>query len=141
MANHRKQVNPMLVDESLNWAFAVKYFIYALFGLAGAISSIPAIALLAGDAVATTVGSIIALAAAVASFSTLRASHNKVAKMLEFYSTVILVVFIMVYIFALSYLAIQGDHDRIAVAVIASGLVVLPCWKLSWIIRKNRLIK
>lgn len=141
MTNHRKQIKPMLVDESLNWAFAVKYFIYAFFGVAGAIANIPSVSILAGSAVATTLGVIIGLSAAAAGVSTLRAGRSKVAEMWEFYSTVTMVAFVTVYISALIYLAIQGDHDRVAVAVIASALIILPCWKLSWIIRKNGLRK
>jgi hypothetical protein len=137
MTNHRKQISPVLVDQTLNWAFAVKYFIYAIFGLAGAIVSFPGVTALAGSLVATTLGAIIALSATVAGFSTLRAGTSKRAEMWEFYSTVTLVAFILVYISSIVYLATLGDHNRIALAVIASALVVLPCWKLSWIIRKN----
>lgn len=137
MTSHRKQINPVLVDETLNWAFAVKYFIYAFFGLAGALSSIPSVAALAGSLVASTLGIIIALSATVAGISTLHATRSKRAEMWEFYSTVTLVAFIMVFISSIVYLAFQGSHQGMSLAVIASALIVLPCWKLSWTIRKN----
>lgn len=129
---------PVLVDNSLNTAFAVKYFIFAAFGLTGMIVHIPALATVAGEAVATFLAGVVALSGFAAAICVLNSYRSARWVRSEFYTTVTLVAFTAVYNICLIYLAVIGAGSRINLAVIATALLVMPIWKLYYILKTSR---
>lgn len=137
-SNRHTQSIPVLVDNSLNRAIAIKYVIYALFGLAGMLTSIPSITELAGEASAAILSAIVMVTSVAASVAAWNSTKNVQWEKIEIFSTITMVCFLGVYNFALIYLSLMGDVDRINVAVIALGLLVIPIWRIRYLLKKNR---
>lgn len=136
--NRHTQPIPVLVDNSLNRAIAIKYAIYALFGLAGVITNVPSIEQLAGQAIATVLAAIVMVSSVTAGVSAWNCAKNAIWERIEIFSTIVMVCFIAVYNFALIWLSILGDVGRINVAVIAMALLVIPIWRIRYLVRKNQ---
>jgi hypothetical protein len=129
---------PILVDSSLHTAFAIKYAIYAAFGLLGTVYGPPSIALVAGATVAHTVSLIIFVCSIVAMAATLRSHIKPIWKKVELYSTIGVVSFVSVYFVSAATLAVLGDSSRANLAIIAIALIVLPTWRILQIIKESR---
>lgn len=129
---------PVLTDNSLNRAFSVKYAIYSAFGLSGVVTHIPSIALVAGDFIATLVAGIVAVSGALASLSAWNFIKGGKWLKRELYATIVLVAFVLVYDIALIYLATQGEGNRINLAIIATALLVMPSWRMRYILKSTR---
>lgn len=129
---------PILVDTSLNKAFAVKYAVYALFGLSGVVTHIPSLAFIVGEVAATVLAGIVAVSGALASVAAW--NSIKLGKWVkrELYATIVLVVFVAVYDIALIYLAVIGEGNRINLAIIAAALLVMPFWRIRYILKSTR---
>lgn len=129
---------PILVDESMNIAFAVKYAIYALFGFAGIFFAVPSIAEVAGGPAARVISALVFLLSTVACVSTYRSLNSSRWERVEFYSTIGLISFVAVYDAAAIWLTILGSTGRLNLAIIASALLVFPGWRVYYIYKKNR---
>ena len=128
----------MLVDNSLNVAFAIKYFIYAAFGASGVFSVIPSVALVGGVTAARALGLVVFVLGVAVGTSALKSLSSVKWERREFYGTIALIAFIGMYNASLIYLALHGIGDRVGLAIIATALLVFPIWKLRYILRKNR---
>lgn len=129
---------PLLVDSSLNTALAVQYFILFLFGLAGVFAEIPAIEDVAGTFVSHVLGGIIAGLALLSCVAVLHSMVNSRWERREFYATASLTTFMCVYTVALGILAFMGyGDDRTSQFIASAALLVLPIWKISFILKKN----
>lgn len=131
-----KQV-PVLVDNSLNRAFALKYAIYALFGVSGVVTHIPSLAIVAGEAAATILAGTVAISGVLASIAAWNSIKKGVWVKRELYATIVLVAFVGVYDAALVILTILGVGDRINLAIIATALLVMPGWRIRNILRTH----
>lgn len=138
MTRHPTRSVPVLTDNSLNRAFAVKYAIYSLFGLSGVITHIPSVAEITGEVVATLLAGIVCIAGALASVSAWHSVKEGVWVKRELYATIVLVSFVAVYNIALIYLAAIGSVSRVNLAIIASALLVMPIWRIRFILKKSR---
>lgn len=134
----KRASKPLLVDNSINKAFAVKNFIYMLFGISGIVTHIPSVSLIAGEAIATVLAGIIAVSSAVASVCAWNFLKSERWQRWELYSTITMLSFVVVYVGALIYLAAIGEGNRINLAIIATALLVMPLWRARFILRKNR---
>lgn len=137
MPHVHQNAKPLLVDNSLNRAFAIKYGIYAVFGFSGMVSHVPSIALVAGQLVATIVGGIIGVAGVWAAASAWNFMKSPRWQRSEVYATVTLVAFVSVYVATLLYLAAIGEGSRLNLAIIATALLVMPIWRIRYIIKKS----
>lgn len=131
-----KQV-PVLVDNSLNRAFALKYAIYALFGVSGVVTHIPSLAIVAGEAAATILAGTVAVSGILASIAAWNSIKMGVWVKRELYATIVLVAFVGVYDIALVILTILGVGDRLNLAIIATALLVMPGWRIRNILRTH----
>lgn len=129
---------PVLTDNSLNRAFSVKYAIYSLFGLSGVITHIPSISLVAGETIATLIAGIVAVSGALASISAWNYIKGGKWVKRELYATIVLIAFVLVYDVALIYLASQGEGNRVNLAIIATALLVMPTWRMRYILKGTR---
>lgn len=129
---------PVLVDNSLNRAFAIKYAIYALFGLTGIFTKIPSVMEVAGGVVAQIVAACVFLSAAVAALGAWRYQRGLRWMKTEIYATYFMISFVMIYNIALVYLTINGSTDRLNLAVLATALLVMPIWRVRDLIKKGR---
>lgn len=132
------QPAPVLADNSLNRAFAVKYAIYAAFGVSGVITHIPSLAIIAGEAAATILAGVVALTGVLAAISAWNSIAGGVWVRRELYATITLCAFIAMYDIALYILSIVGVGDRINLAIIATALLVMPLWRIRWILKNSR---
>jgi uncharacterized membrane protein YidH (DUF202 family) len=129
---------PVLVDNGLNRAFGIKYFVYALFGFTGIFTHIPSLEALTGAAVAQIVAICVfvsSLAAGVAAWNFQRGIRWMKA---EVYSTYFMISFVLIYNAALVILTLNGDTDRLNLAVLATALLVMPIWRVRDLIKKGR---
>lgn len=133
-----KNQKPVLVDDSLFKAFSIKYFIYAVFGLSGLLVAVPSIAETAGEFSARAISATIMVLGALSAFAVLRAIDSTGWERVEFYSTIGLISFVAMYDVSAIYLAALGSDSRINLAIIASALLVMPLWRVRWILKKNR---
>lgn len=129
---------PVLTDNSLNRAFSVKYAIYSAFGLSGIITHIPSLSLIAGEAVATILAAVVAVAGALASIAAWNFIKGGKWIKREFYATIFLVSFVGMYDIALIILTFLGEGDRLNLAIIASALLVMPIWRIRYILKSTR---
>lgn len=138
MKNFRMR-RPLLVDSSMNTALAISYFIFALFGLAGFIVGVPAIESAAGSFVSHTLSAIIALLGFASGIATLHSMLSPHWERWEFYLTASMLVFIMAYIGTLFVVTLHGNgDDRLSQFILSTALLVMPTWKLSFIIKRNK---
>ena len=129
-----KTLKPVLVDETIYHAFTAKYIIYGIFGLAGAITSVPSVTEVAGELYAT----IWALMVSVLSFVVAWLSWGGRHERGELYATICLIGLILVYSISLILLALNGSSGRSALAVLATALLVFPVWRVRFLYRKLR---
>jgi glucan phosphoethanolaminetransferase (alkaline phosphatase superfamily) len=129
---------PVLVDSRLNTAFMIKYIIYAVFGLLGAISGTPTVEAVAGLTVARTVAAFICVGAIVAAVAVKYSIKSRVWKRIELYATWVVISFVSVYFISAVILAFQGDRGRVSAGMLALGLIVLPIWRIGWLIKELR---
>lgn len=129
---------PILVDNGINRAFAIKYLIYALFGLTGIFTHIPSVVEVAGVLVAQAVAVCVFLSAASASVAAWNFHRGLRWLKAEIYSTYFLISFVFIYNIALVYLTLSGDESRLNLAVIATALLVMPIWRVRDLIKKGR---
>lgn len=129
---------PMLVDNGLNRAFAIKYAIYALFGLTGIFTRIPSVSEVSGEAVAQVVAACVFASAAIASVSAWNFQRGLRWWKAELYSTYFMISFILVYNVTLVYLTLSGDAQRMNLAVLALAFLVMPIWRVRDLIKKGR---
>lgn len=127
---------PILVDNSMNRAFAIKYAIYALFGFAGVLTSIPSITDVAGETVATIVAAVVMTSALICACAAWRTERGRFWQKLEIYSTISLISFVLVYNVCLVWLAVTGDMGRVGVAVISTALLVFPVWRCRYLAKR-----
>jgi hypothetical protein len=129
---------PVLVDNGINRAFAVKYLIYAVFGFTGIFTHIPSVVEVSGVLVAQAVAICVFLSAGIASLSAWNFHRGLRWMKAEIYSTYFLVSFVFIYNVALVYLTLNGDETRLNLAVLATALLVMPIWRVRDLIRKGR---
>ena len=129
---------PVLTDNSLNVAFAIKYFIYALFGISGVAIAVPSFAEVAGGVAALVLAAIVAVSASIASVAAFMHQKNTEWMKLEFYSSCVMVIFVGLYSGSLIYLSITGDANRINLAIIATALLVMPIWRLRFLYKNTQ---
>lgn len=128
---------PVLVDNSLNRALAIKYAIYAAFGLSGVITHIPSLAIFAGEAAASFLAGVVCVSGILASVASWHSVQQGVWIRRELYATIVLVVFVGIYDLALIVLTILGIGDRVNLAIIAAALLVMPSWRIRWILKNS----
>lgn len=138
MAHERTKTHPIpiLVDNGLNRAFSIKYFVYAAFGFTGIFTHVPSIEILVGTAVAQVISICVflsSLAAAIAAWNYQRGIRWMKA---EIYSTYFMISFVVIYNIALVVLTFSGDTDRMNLAVLATALLVMPVWRVRDLIKK-----
>lgn len=127
---------PILVDNSMNRAFAIKYAIFGLFGLAGTLTSIPSITDIAGETVATIVAAVVMVSAFTCSVAAWRTEQGRFWQKLEIYSIIAFISFALVYNVCLVWLALNGDAGRVGVAVISTALLVMPFWRCRYLTKR-----
>jgi hypothetical protein len=138
MMNRHTRPIPILIDNSLNRAFAVKYALFSLFGLAGFLTDIPAITEMSGQAVASVVGFIVFVGAGLSSFAAWNSEKGIDWKKFEIYSTYFFMASVGIYSADMIWLAITGSEGRIALAFLSLALLVMPVWRLRFLIRRTR---
>lgn len=136
--NRNTRPTPILVDNSLNIAFAIKYFIYFMFGVSGFVVSVPSITEFAGEVVATLTTAIVGVAALISSVCAYLSHKSLKYQKVEFYSTIVLISFVLVYDGSIIALAFAGDDGRINLAIIATALLVMPIWRLRYLYRNHK---
>jgi hypothetical protein len=129
---------PVLVDNSLNRAFAIKYIVYALFGFTGIFTQIPSVAEVAGGTVAQIVAGCVFLSSAIASVGAWGYQRGLRWMKAEIYATYFMISFVMIYNIALVYLTLNGSTDRLNLAVLATALLVMPIWRVRDLIKRGR---
>lgn len=129
---------PLLVDSSLETAFAIKYWIYAAFGFLGATFSTPSIEAVAGDTVARIISTVVFVSAGIAAVSVKRSFAHPRWMKVELYSTIALVSFVGMYCVSATILALGGDERRVSLSMIAAALVVLPIWRILQLVKGLR---
>lgn len=133
------RIRPMLVDNMLNMALALIYFIFAMFGLIGStIDTIPPLYQVAGEIPSRILGAVVFMSGLVAGTAALHGLVNRHWERWEFYSTATLVTFMAVHVAALFYLAIGDDPTRLTYAVVSLSFLVMPTWKIIYILKKNK---
>ncbi len=129
---------PVVVDSRLNTAFMIKYIVYAVFGFLGAITGTPTVAQVAGMPVARTVAAFICVGSVLAAVAVKKSIVSRTWKRVELFATWIVVSFVSVYFVSATILAIQGDNQRVSSGMLALGLIVLPLWRIGWLIKELR---
>ena len=129
-----KLKKPVLTDRSLDLAFAVKFFIFAGFGLGGALSTVPAIAEVAGALYEFLWTISIFIIGSVTALLTLWNIHTDYFRTRfvkwEWYGTILMTGLIATYALALSTLAVQGFERRFSLSIISFALLVFPVWRI-----------
>lgn len=137
---HSKVTAPVLTDKTLDLAFAVKYFIFSVFGAVGAASTVPAISVVGGavyELFWTISIFLVSLAATALVLYNLFHQPTKWNTIkLEFYTTIGVVFLVGTYSGALITLALQGSDTRYSLAVISLSLLVFPVWRLRQLWKK-----
>lgn len=133
-----KSKRPVLIDESIHTAFLIKYIIYTLFGLSGAILGVGSIEDLTSDGAARTVALIIAVTSAISALGVHRALVSEFWERVELYSTICMCSFVTVYDATAIVHAFSGNPRMIGLALIATALLVFPIWRILQIVKKNR---
>lgn len=136
--NRHTRPLPILVDNSMNRAFAVKYALFSLFGAAGFLTDIPAITEMSGQAVASVVGFIVFTSAGITSLAAWNSEKFKEWRKFEIYSTYFFLASVGIYSIDMIWLAFSGSHGRIALAFLSLALLVMPVWRLRYLIRRTR---
>lgn len=136
MMNRHTQPIPILTDNSLNRAIAIKYVIFSLFGLAGFLTDIPAIRELSGEGVASVVGFIVFISAAVCALSAWKSERGERWRRAEIYASFFFFAATSIYSMDLIWLAVTGSTGRIGVALLSIALLVIPIWRTRWLIRR-----
>jgi len=134
-------LRPVLVDTSLNYAFAIKYLFYAGFGIAGTIFSVPVIANVGGsyyEAGWCFAISVLAVISAVQVWKNARLYVPIRSMKREIYSTLPMNVLLSFYAIFMTYLSVQGDTGRVSLAVLAYALIVMPTWRVLYLIGRIR---
>lgn len=136
--NRHTRAIPILVDNGLNRAIAIKYAIFSLFGLTGIITAIPSITELSTAFVAQIVSAVVFLSAGVACVAAWNSAKGDRWERVEIFSGITFISFATIYAFALIYLALMGDDNRVNAAVLTTALLVIPVWRVRYLIRKNK---
>lgn len=130
---------PLLVDSSIHTAFAIKYAIYGLFGLLGAISGSPTLERVAGESIARIIATVIFIASVFAATACISSVKDPEGwERVELYSTISVVSFVSMYCISAVFLVMQGDVSRASLAMIAAAMLVFPMWRIVMIVRKIR---
>lgn len=130
---------PVLVDNSLNRAFALKYAIYAAFGVSGLLVGVPSFAAISSQLVAFVLAGVVAISSILASISVWHSVVGGIWVKRELYATIVMITFVGFYDAALFYLTIfEGSSERTSAAVISLALIVLPIWRIRHILRTNK---
>lgn len=138
MTNKPSRHKPILVDDSLNRAFAIKNTIYLIFGISGIVTHIPSLAIIAGEIPAMILSAIVALSAAGAAVSAWNSMKGEIWVRRELWATIVMVAFVSMYSIALVILAINGVGNRVNLAIISSALLVMPAWRITYLLKKIR---
>lgn len=127
---------PVVVDETFHIALAVKYSVAMFWALASYFFGLRTLSLVAGD-VLPWYESVWTLSVAAVSLALIGALLLK-SERLEATFTAFWVLLVAVYPMCSTYLWATGDTDRAALAFFGLGFLVLPVWKFTFLIRKNR---
>lgn len=139
MSKHNTKSIPILVDDSLNKAMSIKYAIFSLFGFAGIYTRIPAISEVSGNTVALITAVVVFLSAGVAAIAAWRCERGVKWRKLEIYSAEVFVPFAAMYAIALLWLSlVVGDDQRIGTTVLSMALLIMPIWRIRYLIRRGR---
>lgn len=138
MTKHNTKSIPILVDDSLNKAMSIKYAIFSLFGFAGIYTRMPAISEVSGDTVALITAVVVFISAALASLAAWRCERGVKWRKLEIYSAEVFVCFSAVYAMTLLWLSLLGDDQRIGVTALTMALLIMPIWRIRYLIRRGR---
>lgn len=138
MIPRHTQSIPILVDNSLNKAMAIKYVIFALFGLAGVVSRLPTVAEFIGGALASFTSAIVCISAAFAAMGAWNSTKGNHWEKVEIYSAIIFVSFSAIWAMASVWLFVAGAADRITSVPLSLALLVMPIWRIRYLIKKNR---
>lgn len=137
MNRHTRPI-PVLIDNSLNRAIALKYALFSLFGLAGFLTDIPAISDMSGEAVASVVGFIVFMSAGLCSLSAWHTEKGREWRKFEIYTSYFFLASVGIYSIDMIWLAVTGSQGRIALAFLSLALLVIPVWRTRWLIRRTR---
>lgn len=128
---------PVVVDETFHIALAIKYSVTLFWALASYFFGLRTLSLVAGPTL-PWYESVWTLLVAAVSLVLIGALLLKSERM-EATFTSIWAMLVAVYPACSIYLwATQGDTDRAALAFFGLGFLVLPVWKLTFLIRKYR---
>lgn len=136
--NSRTITHPVLVDRSLNRALAIKYGIYSLFGLVGAIINVPAIRELSAVSIGPAFELFWTLSVFITAAIAARYAWSGTHERQEMLATGAMFGFVSGYATSIFLLAFQGDDNRLAGAIIASALLVIPWWRMTFLFGKLR---
>ncbi|AGY47144.1 holin/anti-holin [Clavibacter phage CN1A] len=131
----------MLVDTSLNYAFAIKYLVYAIFGVVGTIFSVPVIANVGGTYYESIWCFSITILAVLSAYrvwknAKLAVSVRDMKK--EIWLTLPMNILLSLYGIFMTVLVLNGDLTRLSLAVLAYALVVMPTWRVVFLVGNIR---
>ncbi len=127
---------PILVDNSLNRAFAVKYAVFAAFGLSAIFFGVPSIAELWSHTVANITGFMVFISATTAALAAWNTEKHVRWRKVGIYAGYAFIFSGALYDIALVILAFAGDDRRVSAAIISAALIVMPIWYVRYLIRR-----
>jgi hypothetical protein len=135
-------MHPLVVDRTFLWALAIKFGIYAAWGLAALFTGVIPVRDLSGNTVGELIwsGGVFALSAALV-YCLLRMDGAEFSKRWELAQVPILWAWLCVvglYPIALIVRWTVGDLVSPHVLLLGLGYLVIPTWWLSFLIRKNK---
>jgi hypothetical protein len=138
MTHHHTKSIPILVDNSLNRAFAIKYAVFAGFGLSAVFFGLPSVSELWGGGLAFITGIMVFLSAAAAGVAAWYTERGIRWQKAGIYCGYGFIFSAGLYAVALMILTFQGDGRRASAAIISLALLVMPIWYIRYLIRRVR---
>lgn len=132
---------PLLLDRSFLWALVLKYGFYAAWGISAFVTGILTIREFSGSTVEWIWATVVALLSLGLSATLLRQAggwDKGKSEALEVGLTWAWLFLVAIYPFALAERLIAGELSSPNQLFIALGFLVIPAWRLYFLIRKNR---
>ncbi len=140
-ATTSKIQRPVFTDAWLHVAFMFKYLIFAAFGLVGALSSVPAIAAVAGALYeflwAISIAVVNAATVGLIAYNIKHGYDRTSTRAIEWewYATFLIIGLVLTYSVALITLSLGGSDTRDSLAIISMALLVFPVWRIRFLYR------
>lgn len=135
----RKLSRPAVTDRWFDVSFAIKYFIFGVFGVVGFFTSVPAIAEIGGslyEFLWTFSIAVMGFAAAALVFKNVHGNYSRLRLVQwEWYATILLTGLVLTYSAALLILSIQGYERRFSLSIISLALLVFPVFRIRYLYR------